>query len=72
MSCLAYSVVPNGEGWSVRHKGHLAGHWRTRSEALHAVAALAREAYGIGNDVEVSVHDPEGRPHEVRRFDHED
>ena len=70
MSCRDYSVVPNGDDWSVQHQGCKAGRYRTRAEAMRVAVRLAREAYNLGEDVYVSIEDRNGRKVQERVFDH--
>lgn len=56
MTEYSYHVVPNdADGWSIACKGHRAGAFQTRDEALDEAVRLAREARGCGYDVEVLV-----------------
>ncbi len=70
MSSRDYSVVPNAGAWSVEHVGCKAGRFPTRSEALKCATRLAREAWQLGEDVQVRVAGQDGRPRYGRAFGH--
>ena len=50
-----YSVVPNGDGWSVEHDGDLTGAYATKEAAFEAVAAAAANAIKSGHRISISV-----------------
>lgn len=55
MSAYTYHVMPNDDSWAIACKGHKAGAFPTRDDALDEAVRLAREARGCGYDVEVLV-----------------
>lgn len=59
MTEYSYHVAPNDDGWSIGFKGHRAGAFQSRDEALDEAVRLAREARGCGYDVEVLVYETE-------------
>lgn len=67
-SKLEYLVVRNGDVWSICHRGHRAGEFPSKDEALRAADRLAREGAGIGYDAEVQSLDDRGRPHAEREY----
>ncbi len=60
MSEYCYIVVPQDEHWSISYKGHRAGSFDSRDEAVEEAVKLAREARGCGYDAEVLVTDEGG------------
>lgn len=60
MSEYCYVVVPDEGGWSIDYKGHRAGCFGTRDQAVDQAVKLAREARGCGYDAEVLVTDEGG------------
>jgi hypothetical protein len=70
VSSRDYSVVPNGPAWSVEHSGCKAGRFPTRVEALKCAARLAREAWQLGDDVQVRVAGQDGVSRHGRAYGH--
>jgi hypothetical protein len=55
MTIANYSIVQQGNGWTVDHDGTLEGDYLTKEAAFEAAAAAASNSIKLGYGVEIRV-----------------